>query len=99
MQYACSSLMALVKENGPAILRPSCELGDGESCFILASLYYAGGAFPKSPEISSHPIPPIVCGRLVARLWVWPNATAPDRESPPIRHRHPHISRRPAAAA
>jgi TPR repeat protein len=50
MQYACPSLMALVKENGPGILRPSCELGDGESCFILASLYYAGAGVPKSPE-------------------------------------------------
>ena len=49
MQYACPSLMALVKENGPGIPRPSCELGDGESCFILASLYYAGGGVPKNP--------------------------------------------------
>ena len=32
------------------MLRPSCERGDGESCFILASLYYAGGGVPKNPE-------------------------------------------------
>ena len=50
MQYACPSLMALVKENGPGVLRPSCELGDGESCFILASLYDAGAGVPKNPE-------------------------------------------------
>jgi len=50
MQYACPSLVALVKENGPDILRPSCELGDGESCFILASLYYAGAGVPKNPS-------------------------------------------------
>jgi hypothetical protein len=50
MQYSCPSLMALIKENGPDILRPSCELGDGESCFILASLYYAGGGVPKNPS-------------------------------------------------
>ena len=49
MQYACPSLTALIRENGPGILRPSCELGDGESCFILASLYYAGGGVPKNP--------------------------------------------------
>jgi TPR repeat protein len=50
MQYACPSLTALVKENGADILRPSCELGDGESCFILASLYYAGGGVTKNPS-------------------------------------------------
>jgi hypothetical protein len=47
MQYACPSLVALVKENGPDVLRPACDRGDGESCFILASLYYAGGGVPK----------------------------------------------------
>ncbi len=49
MPYACPSLAALVRENGPDIFRPECERGDGESCFILASLYYAGGGVPKDP--------------------------------------------------
>ena len=99
MQYACPSLMALVKENGPGILRPSCELGDGESCFILASLYYAGGGVPKSPKPQSHYSANLVPAVGRAAAAVWRNATAPDRESPPIRRRPPHISRRPAAAA
>jgi TPR repeat protein len=50
MPYACPSLLALIKENGTGVLRPYCERGDGESCFILASLYYAGGGVPKRPE-------------------------------------------------
>ena len=49
MQYACPSLVALVKENGPEVFRTSCDRGDGESCFILASLYYAGRGVPKDP--------------------------------------------------
>jgi hypothetical protein len=52
MQYACPSLVALVKENGPDVFRPACERGDGESCFILASLYYAGRGVPKDPAAS-----------------------------------------------
>ncbi len=51
-QYACPSLVALVKENGPDVFRPACDRGDGESCFILASLYYAGGGVPKDPAMA-----------------------------------------------
>lgn len=49
MQYACPSLVALVRENGPGVFRPACDRGDGESCFLLASLYYAGGGVPRDP--------------------------------------------------
>ena len=49
MPYGCPSLVALVKERGPEVFRPACGRGDGESCFILASLYYAGGGVPKDP--------------------------------------------------
>ena len=49
MQYGCPSLVALVKENGPEVFLPACERGDGESCFILASLYYAGRGVAKDP--------------------------------------------------
>lgn len=47
MQYACPSLVALVKENGPGVFQASCDRGDGESCFLLGSLYYAGGGVPR----------------------------------------------------
>jgi hypothetical protein len=49
MQYACPSLVALVRENGPGVFRPACDRGDGESCFLLASLYYGGGGVPRDP--------------------------------------------------
>jgi hypothetical protein len=49
MQYSCPSLVALVKENGPDVFRAACDRGDGESCFVLGSLYYAGGGVPKDP--------------------------------------------------
>ncbi len=49
MPYGCPSLVALVKERGPEVFQPACGRGDGESCFILASLYYAGGGVPKDP--------------------------------------------------
>jgi TPR repeat protein len=44
---ACSSLVALVQSEGQDVFRPGCERGDGESCFILASLHYAGRGVSK----------------------------------------------------
>ncbi|HSU69214.1 MAG TPA: tetratricopeptide repeat protein, partial [Tepidisphaeraceae bacterium] len=44
---ACPSLVALVRgDRGEAFLR-ACNGGDGESCFFLASLYYAGAGVPR----------------------------------------------------
>jgi TPR repeat protein len=40
---ACSSLVALIQKDGDGVFLKPCEAGDGESCFLLASLYYAGG--------------------------------------------------------
>jgi len=42
MRNACLSLVALVQKDGPDVFRRSCDRGDGESCFILASLYFGG---------------------------------------------------------
>jgi hypothetical protein len=44
---ACASLVALVQHDGPDVFRPACGRGDGESCFVLASLYYVGKGVPK----------------------------------------------------
>jgi TPR repeat protein len=44
---ACLALVALVRDNGPEILQQPCGRGDGESCFILASLYYGGSGVSK----------------------------------------------------
>ena len=38
--YSCSSLVGLLEENGATALRASCDGGDGEGCFVLASLFY-----------------------------------------------------------
>jgi hypothetical protein len=46
MANACATLVALVQQNGPGAFRKSCDSGDGESCFVLGSLYYAGRGVP-----------------------------------------------------
>ena len=47
MLAACRELVAAVERDGPQVFRPSCDKGDGESCFLLASLYYAGRGVPQ----------------------------------------------------
>jgi hypothetical protein len=47
MRGGCVGLVDLVEKEGPQVFRPSCDRGDGESCFLLASLYYAGRGVPK----------------------------------------------------
>ncbi|HTS26893.1 MAG TPA: tetratricopeptide repeat protein [Bryobacteraceae bacterium] len=44
---ACAGLVAMVEQEGPAVFRPACDRGDGESCFVLASLDYAGKGVPR----------------------------------------------------
>jgi hypothetical protein len=44
---SCSRLIGVVRANGAAVFLPACDRGDGESCFFLASLHYAGGGVPK----------------------------------------------------
>jgi TPR repeat protein len=49
---ACLSLIALVRNEGPDMFRRPCERGDGESCFILASLYYGGQGVPRDDSLA-----------------------------------------------
>jgi TPR repeat protein len=42
MVEGCVSLVKLVAANGPEVFQGICDRGDGESCFILGSLYHAG---------------------------------------------------------
>src|SRR5439155_25143038 len=44
---ACAALVMLVRKDGPDSLRAPCAGGDGESCFILGSLYYSGAGVPR----------------------------------------------------
>ena len=46
--YACVGLVSLVQRDGPGSFERACALKDGESCFILASLYHAGQGVAKS---------------------------------------------------
>jgi len=46
--YACLGLISLVQREGPEPFQQACNRKDGESCFILASLYHAGQGLPKS---------------------------------------------------
>ena len=45
--------MGLVKRDGEGVFLNSCNQGDGESCFLLASLYYAGGGVARDWERSA----------------------------------------------
>ena len=47
---ACRNLVALVAKDGADVFQKPCDRGDGESCFILASLNYAGQGVAKDPE-------------------------------------------------
>ncbi len=47
LREACLSLVALVREGGPDVFQRPCDRGDGESCFILASLYFGGQGLAK----------------------------------------------------
>lgn len=47
IREACQSLVALVKQDTADLFQRPCDRGDGESCFLLASLYYAGSGVPK----------------------------------------------------
>jgi hypothetical protein len=43
----CAGLIALVRKEGPDVLATPCGRGDGESCFVLASLYYGGAGVTR----------------------------------------------------
>jgi TPR repeat protein len=47
VREGCLSLVALVRGAGKEVLEQPCARGDGESCFFLASLYYAGQGVAK----------------------------------------------------
>ncbi len=47
IKEACSGLVRLVSDTHGDAFRQSCERGDGESCFLLGSLYHAGRGVPQ----------------------------------------------------
>lgn len=44
---SCAMLVALAQRDRAQSLRSACDSGDGELCFVLASLHHAGGGVPK----------------------------------------------------
>ena len=53
MTTACSSVMNLVKTDGDDVLLQFCNQGDGESCYMLGSLYYGGDGVGRNLEYSA----------------------------------------------
>ena len=45
----CAGVLRVAAENGGSFFQSACDRGDGESCFLLGSLYYAGEGVPKDP--------------------------------------------------
>ena len=54
MASACDSVMNLVKTDGDDVLLQPCRRGDGESCFMLGSLYYGGQGVSRNLEYSAN---------------------------------------------
>jgi TPR repeat protein len=47
----CGGVHHMVNESQGSFFESACDKGDGESCFLLASLYYAGaGGIAKDPS-------------------------------------------------
>jgi TPR repeat protein len=52
-ESACSSIVSLVKTDGDGVLLQPCGRGDGESCFMLGSLYYGGQVGSRNLQYSA----------------------------------------------
>ena len=50
LSNACSRLLRIVGGDKGRSFQSACDAGDGESCFLLGSLYYAGQGVPKDPD-------------------------------------------------
>jgi hypothetical protein len=50
---ACGSVLDLVKTDGDGALLQLCNGGDGESCFMLGSVYYGGEGVSRNLEYSA----------------------------------------------
>ncbi len=52
-ESACGGVLNLVKTDGDSVLLQPCNRGDGESCFMLGSLYYGGQGVSRNLEYSA----------------------------------------------
>ncbi len=49
LSNGCAGFHGIVVESKGDFFQTACDRGDGESCFLLGSLYYAGKSIPKDP--------------------------------------------------
>ena len=49
MSNGCTTILRIVQERQGRFLQSACDNGDGESCFLLGSLSFAGQGVPKDP--------------------------------------------------
>jgi len=49
LSNGCAGVLRMVGESKGSFFQSACDRGDGESCFLLGSLYYAGEGVPKDP--------------------------------------------------
>ncbi len=50
LSNGCAGILRIGAENGGSAFQNACDRGDGESCFLLGSLSYAGSGVPKDPS-------------------------------------------------
>jgi Sel1 repeat len=49
LSNGCTAILHMVQESEGSFLQSACDSRDGESCFLLGSLYYAGQGVAKDP--------------------------------------------------
>jgi hypothetical protein len=49
VSHGCAGVLQMVRESKGSDLQSACDRSDGESCFLLGSLYYAGGGVARDP--------------------------------------------------
>jgi Sel1 repeat len=49
LSNGCGGVLRVLAEGKGSHFQEACDRGDGESCFLLGSLYFAGGGVPKDP--------------------------------------------------
>jgi hypothetical protein len=50
LKPGCAGILGVAKENGGSAFQEACNHGDGESCFLLGSLYFAGSGVSRDPD-------------------------------------------------
>ncbi len=49
LKDGCAGILRVAAEGNGQVFQSACDRGDGESCFLLGSLYYGGEGLPRNP--------------------------------------------------